>query len=406
MARSWTFSLPTEIHFGGGSLRRLGSAAAACGTRALLVGYRQAGPLESLYDRVGPLLQRSGVTVVDHFFVDPEPALEVANAGAEQARRGQADLVVALGGGSVIDAAKAIALVAAGHGPIEQYTAGRRSRHTPRALPVVAVPTTFGTGSEVTEVAVFACPSRIRPGVQSKLSISFPSLRPKAAIIDPELAGTMSRELLAASAIDALAHATEACLSRAANPVGTMFATQAVGLLLHGLQSAMEHPSDTAQREHLALAATLAGVAMNSAGVVIGHVLAHALGAVLGIAHARAVAAALPVALRFNAEACHRQLDELAHRCGVVDRAGTGAVEQLIGTVEQLLAATGVAGPVSAAAPIDDTLLDTLADVASESTALGLKLNPVQVGPAELRNLFRQLLTGNNEQPGPRKAAV
>jgi alcohol dehydrogenase class IV len=319
MLRTWEFQLPTRVQFGRGGLRKLGQVAREFGQSALLVGYRDRTGLEETYARAAQSLRDAGVAVTEFFDVPCDPEADLPLEGVRRMRDSGAELVVGLGGGSVIDAAKGAAALARMGGNLWDYTgANKSSRPITEAAPLVAVPTTAGTGSEVTAVAVFT-----HHGVASiadmplKASVSGPAIRPRVALVDPDLAVGSPPPLTAACGADALGHAIEACTSRQANPISSALAGQAVGLIVRHLRRAVENPADPAPREPLALAATLAGAAFSAAGVVVTHAIAQALGGLLHVPHGVGVAIATPANLRFNAECCVQQYCELARYCGI-----------------------------------------------------------------------------------------
>ena len=373
-----------------------------------------------------------------------EPDPQLAAAGARVARGAGCDAIVALGGGSVIDAAKGIAVLAATGGDLWDYTdAAKQPRPVTAALPVIAVPTTAGTGAEVTSVAVFTCDARrmehysvqmvddanrlqdrrsgtpsydagrsSAPSYIAKASLVSPAIFPKVAIVDPDLAVGTPARLTAACGADALGHAIEACVSRAANPISSALGARAVGLIVRHLPQAVANPGDPAPREPLSLAATLAGAAFNAAGVTAAHAIAHALGAVLHVPHAEAVAVATPLMLRYNAEACVEVYAELAAACGLradtPEQLAARFVEQIAG----MLRSIGL--PERIAVPSADVPSTRSADVPSASSGqdarapeevaallahnavahspLPLRLNPRKIDEAAMRELVGTVL--------------
>ena len=393
MSRSWEFELPTRVQFGRGGLRRLGEASRPLGAKAMLVGYRERAGLEEVYAQAEASLQKAGVSF-SYLGIDPEPAADAISQAAQQARAAEADVVVAVGGGSVIDAAKGIAAFALTNGnPWDYPPAARQSRPIVEALPVVAVPTTAGTGSEVSPVAVLTFHGiGEHPETPLKGSISSSALYPRVALVDPDLTWESPPELTARCGADALGHAIEARISRRADPISSTLACRAIGLIYRNLRRAVEDPGDSQPRESLALAATLAGAAFSAAGVVVNHAMAHALGSVLGIPHGEAVAAGTPVHLRFNAARCRAEYTEMADCCGIPWDVEEVRAERFIDEIAGLLRSVGLpdALPVPVDAPQD--LVDRLVDNALESTAVVLPLNPRKVDRQALADLFREML--------------
>ena len=348
---------------------------ARLGRRAILVGYQDRTGLDEAYARAEQSLAKAGIAVARYFEVLPEPGSDLPDRCAEAASADRTDVFVALGGGSVIDVAKAAAALTVSGGRMADYLVTDPAPAPAAALPVVAVPTTAGTGSEVSDVAVFSHGS-------GKAAMFGAAMRPRLAVVDPELAAGSPASLTAACAADALGHATEACLSRRANPMASLLAGRAVALVVHGLPRAVEEPASAEPRESLALAATLAGAAFTSAGVAGAHALAQALGVVLGIAHGRAVAMALPPMLRFNATACGPQYADLARWCGLPDAAA------FIDRVTGLLDSLGLLAKLPPGEGVADRLV-----AAALAARVPLVQNPVRLDEPALRQIVAQMQT-------------
>ncbi len=219
MQKRWQFHVPTQIRFGRGGLKKLGETAKEFGSSAMLVGYRDQTGLEETYARATRSLTEAGVKVTEFLESPPDPEAELVVEGARRASEAGVDVVVGLGGGSPIDAAKGIAaMVKMGGDPWDYAGANENFRPVTDSLPLVAVPTTSGTGTEVTAVAVLN-----HRGVGSsseyplKASIAGPAVLPKVALVDPELTVGSPAGLTAACGADALGHALEACMSRQGN---------------------------------------------------------------------------------------------------------------------------------------------------------------------------------------------
>ena len=235
--------------------------------------------------------------------IEPEPTEEQVRAGVEMLDKLAPDLIVAVGGGSVLDAAKAMRLfhespdLTLAELTLPFLDARKRVAHYPEvdhAIRLVAVPTTAGTGSEVSPAAVLTAGAR-------KLTLVDYSLVPDVAIVEPRLTLTMPPHMTADTGIDALTHALEAGVSIFASPYTDAFCMQALHLILDALPRAYADGSDLAARTAMSNAATLAGLAFSNAFVGVNHALAHAVGARFGIAHGRANAIFLPHVLRYNA---------------------------------------------------------------------------------------------------------
>lgn len=391
MARLWQFQVPTQIHFGRGALRELGEAVRPLAATVLLVGYRERVGMEESYDRAVHTLQKAGLAVQTFFRVSEEPGEEIILEGARRAVVDHAQAIVGLGGGSVLDAAKGIAALTRLDGALGDFTlANPERREITEALPVVAVPTTAGTGSEVSPAAVFHLPADT-PGAALKVTLSAAALTPRVAVVDPDLTRGCPPPLVASAAGDALGHAVEACLSRRANPLTSLLATEAVRLIHRHLPQAVAVPEDAEPREPLALAALLAGLAFSGAGVGGGHALAHALGGVLQVPHGLAVAVATRASLRFNAESAESAYAALAEACGLEGESPAEQAARFVEATGALLDRVGLPPRIAVAdAPAD--LIARLVQNARQSLPQGLTCNPRKLDDAALAGLFQEVL--------------
>lgn len=402
MLTQWEFQLPTRVRFGRGMARKLGDAAAALGKTALVVGYRDRTGLEETYARAVQSLTAAGVDVVEFFQAAPDPDAELVEEGARLAIQRGCDVVVGLGGGSAIDAAKGIAALAAMGGPLWDYTgANPKSRPVDKALPLVAVPTTAGTGSEVSDVAVFTCRGvGSQPETPVKSFIAGPAVAPAVAIVDPDLAVGSPPSLTAACGADALGHAIESCMSRRAGPMSSLLAGHAAGLIVGNLAQAVENPDDPEPREPLALAATLAGAAFSAAGVTMSHAIAQALGAILHVPHGLGVALATPANLRYNADKCVDVYTRLADCCGIGGQSPQERAAAFVDRVVGLLRSVGLPDRVKVPPGAPPDLAARLARNAVEGTPVPLVLNPRKVSEAELVEIFEGLLERSGQWAG------
>ncbi|SFJ95381.1 iron-containing alcohol dehydrogenase [Amycolatopsis sacchari] len=298
-----TLRLPARVHFGYGARAQLPEIVAAHGKRVLAVvdPFLEGTPL--LAELTGALT-RHGCEVRKWSGVTPELPLGTLDEGASAAREHAAEVVLAIGGGSALDAAKLIALLAVHDGPLSRYYG---ENLVPGAvLPLVAVPTTAGTGSEVTPVAVVSDPDR-----ELKVGISSPFLVPAAAVVDPEFTLAAPRQVTAFSGIDALVHAAESYTARpldtewaAALPVftGRNALTEPISLraaekLGPWLPVAVRDPGDRRARSEVALGALLGGIAFGSTGTHLCHALQYPIGALTKTPHGLGTGLLLPYVL-------------------------------------------------------------------------------------------------------------
>jgi acyl-CoA reductase-like NAD-dependent aldehyde dehydrogenase/alcohol dehydrogenase class IV len=333
---SYEFQPTTRIVSGPGSLARLGGEIDALGKRRALVITDRGVVAAGLLSRLRAALGDAVVAVFDE--VPQDSGLEVIDRAAALGREHQVDVVVSLGGGSVIDTAKATC-VALGSGLRAIETIGMNQLDGPQVTHVV-VPTTAGTGSEVTNVAVIKN-QRLR--LKSYIIDRF--VIPELAVLDPTLTVGLPPKVTAATGMDALTHAIEAFTSRTANAMSDAQAAHAMRLICEHLPRAVREGSDLAARSAMQSAATLAGWAISSAGVGLVHGMSHTLGARYGVPHGVGNGILLPFVMRFNAELdpAAKRLSLVAEALGVViaGLSTRDAAERAASRVDELLAACG-----------------------------------------------------------------
>lgn len=307
--------------------------------------------------------------------VPPDPPLETVDEIAELARSNGAEVVVAVGGGSVIDAAKAAAAVVPANGPVRPFFDSTRTIERP-GLPLVAVPTTAGTGAEITKNAVL---TDLRNGV--KKSLRSPLMIPRAAIVDPELTVSMSSGLTAATGLDALTQALESAISLQANGATTPLAVEAVRLLLTHLPAAYADGRDVAARTAVARGSLLSAMAFSQSGLGAVHGLAHPLGVALHLPHGLTCGILLPHVLAWNAPLCQGPLRMLANA------AGMESGEHLVRAIVELCRELGVPESFSEHGLCSDHFDAIVANCRSGS----MRANPRPMTDADIRALLVRL---------------
>ena len=337
---------PTRILFGEGALAGLEKRLPAWGKRALLVTGGTATAGMPAVASIREMLSRQGGVCIHFAEVKADPDVETVERGAALGAAEGVDMVIGLGGGSPLDAAKAIAACLTNEGPASVFFNPAGISKTP--LPLVCIPTTAGTGSEATSVAVLTDNANRR-----KMSVMSPLLYPALSIVDPELTASMSPALTAATGADALTHAVESYVAGGAWEVTRGWSFRAVSFIASYLRRACAEGSDREARHYMALASTLAGMAFSQAGLGLAHALAHPLGALFGVPHGTANAVLLPVVMEFNSEEVPEAYQELAFLFGTnaaglepreAARRAVAAVRDLFATAElpATLAACGV----------------------------------------------------------------
>ena len=297
---------PTEILFGRGRVAEAGEVVARFGKRCLVVCEANVEALEPVFQKVRTSLEEAGVAVARFDGVIPNPTTDTITAGAEAAKAHRADVVLGLGGGSSMDSAKAIAVEATHEGTSWDYLFYKEPP-TEKTLPVIAVTTTSGTGSQVTQVAVVT-----HTETRDKSAIFDPIVYPKVAIVDPELMVTLPKRVTAMTGFDVFCHAFESTVSVNTTPYAQVLAWEAIRRVLADLPAALEDGSNVHARSSLAWADTLAGLCIANAGVTLPHGIGMAIGGMYPrVAHGEALALVYPAFTRFTWEAAVPQFAAL-----------------------------------------------------------------------------------------------
>lgn len=313
-----------------------------------------------------------------------DPPEAVVLEAVDAARRHEADLVIGFGGGSSMDVAKLVAVLARSPQPLADiYGIGKVSGGR---LPLVQVPTTAGTGSEVTNIAI------VTTGATTKMGVVAPQLYADLAILDAALTLGLPPGVTAATGIDAMVHAIEAYTSRhKKNSLSDACAREALGMLSRNLLRACEHGADLEARQAMLLGACLAGQAFSNAPVAAVHALAYPIGGIFHVPHGLSNALVLPHVLRFNMPAAAALYAELAdivvpHASGSVD----ARAEALVVAMQQIARTTGIETTLRQVG-INESDLDRLADDAMLQTRL-LGNNPRELGRADVRAIYAAAL--------------
>ena len=379
------FYLPTTILSGSGCFAALGETVASRGRRALLVcgkrSLRESGQLA----RAMAALRDAGVEVVLYDAVSGEPTLAMVQDGLELARDKRVQVVIGIGGGSAMDTAKAIAGLYDHQGTVYEYFDGLRKVQR-RGVPWVAVPTTAGTGAEVTKNAVLMSPERKR-----KASLRHDSWFADVAIIDPELTQSCPPPVTAASGSDALVQAIESYTSIGAMPITDALAKEAIARIGRSLERAYRDGRDMEARADMLYGSMLAGMALANARLGGVHGMAHPLGCRYHIPHGVVCGLLLPYVMEYNLEYTADKYAQVARLLGV-DTSGMAthrAARKAVERVRELVTAVGIPSHL---APFGVTPQD-LPTIAQESLPSGsLKHNPRPLSAADIEAILTAAL--------------
>jgi alcohol dehydrogenase len=372
------FEMPTRLLFGVGAVGNLSFECSLQGwQRALIVtdrGVRSAGLTQPAEGQ----LQEAGVRYEIYDGVLPNPTIDCIEAALPMAQA--TDVVIAVGGGSVIDSAKLINLLRTYGGRVLDYEG---TDTVPGACkPLVAIPTTAGTGSEVTFIAMFTHPER-----RQKMPVLSRYLAPHLAIVDPEMSRRLPPTATAQTGMDALTHAIEAIVDLQANPLSDVLAFEAIRLILRYLPRAVaEGAGDMEARAAMAFAATLAGAAFNNSMVGLAHALAHAIGGLYDLPHGLCCALALPHAMEFNLSSRRERFEQIARVMEVE------TPEDAILRVRQLMSDIDIpAHLLDLDIRVSDEALEQLIDLTFADGSI--LFNPVQPTREQVRAILRRIAT-------------
>ena len=298
---NFQYNLPVQLIFGRGKIETLGTVVSTYGKRVLLVTGKGSTRKSGLLDRAITLLTAKDMDVVLYDQVSQNPLTTTAIAGAELAKQRQCDVVLGIGGGSIMDCAKAIAFLAINKGDINDYIF--KNVISDKALPIVLVPTTCGTGSEGNGFAVLT-----NPETGDKKSLRCNAIVAKASIVDSTLMETMPKSVLASVGFDALCHNMEAFLSITAQPLTDMMCKEGIRLVKESLVPLYQGECTPENWDKLTLASTLGGMVIHTAGVTVAHGLEHPASGLKDLVHGKGLAALTPVVMEktipFATEKC------------------------------------------------------------------------------------------------------
>ncbi len=380
LLNSFSFELPTKIEYGIGAVERLAEIIKALNAESLLVvtdkGIRNSGLLE----RISNLLDANKLAHNIFDNVEPNPKDYNVQEGAEMAKRLNPDCLVTVGGGSPIDCAKAIAVVARQGGAARDYVGPDKIGGD--VLPLIAIPTTAGTGSEVTFSSVITDSKE-----KYKFSIKDSKIAPKVALVDPEMTLTMPPGLTAATGMDALTHAIEGFTANAAEPIADSAALYAIELITAYLRAAVSDGSNLEARAGMLLGSVLAGIAFSHSDVAAVHCVAEALGGKYDAAHGVCNAVVLPAVMEYNLDYCKDRYARIAAAMGLSYENVEEGARQAVKAVQKL--ASDVHLPEFGSLGVQEKDLEELA---LNSFKNGSNIdNPRPMTEEDYLNLFRVL---------------
>jgi len=381
----WEITVPRKIVAGEGALGYLKQVE---GNRALVVTGKTVKKI-GFVDRVTNYLKEAKIGS-EVFEVEPEPSVETVIEGAEFARNYGPDLIIGVGGGSNIDAAKAIwvlyerpDLEAGSINPFMKLGLRKKAR-------LIGIPTTSGSGSEATRATVITSPAEER-----KLELANNELVPDIAIVDPELPRTMPRKLVAETGLDALSHAIEAYVATVGNDFSDAIAVKAIQLVFKYLRRSYENREDNEAITKMHMAAMMGGMAFSNSDVAIVHALGHVIGGVLHVPHGRAIAIILPYSVEYNAKVATQKYSEIAKAVGIEAETDGKALEKFVEALRQLQRELEEPASLKEAGIPREEFEKKLDDLAGKVIkSVILRANPRPLNMEEARKLFTYMYEG------------
>jgi alcohol dehydrogenase class IV len=386
MGVKFEFATATCILFGAGTLRQVGPLAAEMGSRALVVTGRTTARAAPLFD----VLAAHRVDCVT-FSITGEPTTEVARLGTERAREEKCDLVIGFGGGSVLDTGKAIAaLLTNGGDPLDYLEViGRGKPISKPAAPYIAIPTTAGTGAEVTRNAVLASPEH-----RVKVSLRSPLMLPRLAVVDPELTHSLPPDVTASTGLDALTQLIEPYVSNRANPMTDAICREGMRRAARSLRRAYAQGDDAAAREDMALASLFGGLALANAGLGAAHGFAGPIGGMFLAPHGAICARLLPAVMAVNVRAVKERLpgSEALRRYDEVAQILTGNARATAGDGVAWVEELGQVLRVPSLAAYGITPDDFPVLIEKSAVASSMQANPIKLTPDEMWEILTRVL--------------
>jgi alcohol dehydrogenase len=329
LLNSFSFELPTKIEYGVGAIGKLAESLKVLGFRKVLIvtdkGIETSGLLSAIADQL-----TTAKLEFDTFNeVESNPKDHNVDAGTQMAKGLKADGLVAVGGGSPIDCAKAIAVLATHGGAVRDYEG--KGKISGNVLPLIAIPTTAGTGSEVTFSSVIT-----DSGEGFKFTLKHPCIAPRIALLDPQMTITLPAGLTAATGMDALTHAIEGYTARVSEPLADAAALYAIELVAKYLKIAVFRGNDMEARAGMLLGSVLAGIAFSHSDVGSVHCIAEALGGKYDTAHGVCNAVVLPAVMEYNMDYCRERYARIASAMGISFDSTENGARRAVEAVKQL----------------------------------------------------------------------
>ena len=381
--KNFTFTVPQDIIFGMGSLKRLPELLKKNGSaKMLLVSDRGLEKL-GVVEKVRSIVTASGIEVAEFLDVEPNPSVDTVNAAVKAYQEAEATSIVALGGGSPMDVAKAVGVLAKFGGQITEYEGAHKVPG--KIVPIIAIPTTAGTGSEVTAFSVITDTSR-----NYKLTVFSYELIPSYALLDPELIMTAPASIAASCGVDALIHAWEAYTSRDASPFSDAMAEKAMELIGANIRRFVANRQDEEAACAMMSGSMFAGIAFAWARLGNVHAMSHPVSAFFHVPHGVANSILLPTIVEYNALADHGRYEKIYNYISKESEPVVDFVpEMLVDEARELLKDLGIPSRLSDVGVTEDKIPQMAADAMKSGNILA---NPTQSTQKDIEMLYHKAL--------------
>jgi len=380
------FCTPGKIIFGPGGLSQVGAEAKRLGNKVLVVLGRSAMRKSGALNRLTRLLKENNLEYIVYENIPSDPTVETVDNGANFARKEGCNLVIALGGGSVLDTGKAISAMVTNEGSVADYQEieGKGRKYKTKPIPFIAIPTTSGTGSEATKNAVI---TNTKLGL--KKSIRDPWLIPEIALVDPELTLSLPPYVTAICGGDALTQCVESYLGKKSQEITDALALHAIGLIGKNLVKTVKDGKNLEARKNMAMAALLSGLCLSNSGLGAAHALSHPLGVYYKIPHGLSCAVLLPYVMEYNLPVVTKRLTKIAQSLGedISILSETENAQRAVDKVKDLLTQAGIKSNLSEW----EIKKDNFSQLVKGSKGGSLNNNPRDVSDEDLIELLYKI---------------
>lgn len=379
---SFVFQSPGKIIYGQGSVGQVGDETKKYGKKAIIITGKSSSKKTGALDKVIDSLKTNDIQYIVFDKVESDPSVDTVDLGVEVAKKEGIDVIVALGGGSPLDAAKGISIMINNPGGIVDYE--KKEPKIP-GVPVIAVPTTAGTGSEVSKFIVITDVKR-----KIKMLIGGEALIPRAAILDGDLTLMVPPDITAATGMDALTHAIEAYISKKAQPATKVQSLSAIELISNNLVKAVQNGENMEARNNMLFAQMQAGLAFSNASVALVHAMSRPLGAYFGVPHGLANAILLPRVMEYNRASCPEKFRDIAEAMGenIEGLSLREASALAVKAVKELYAETGLPTKLRDVGVKEESIENLAKDASQSGSAL---VNPRKSRLEELIEIYKSI---------------